>query len=89
MTIVAPTAMDVDEFLHVRRKILPKLVMGCELAVQYLRRKLARFGFIQNGDTRVEVQFVKMFPDKFQAETVQRAYVSKIESSKLLGPQVG
>ena len=59
-----------------------------KLFVQRFVGELAGFAFVEDGELRVEAEFVKMFAHEAQAKTVERADVRDVEARKLLLPEV-
>ena len=86
---VATAAVDLDQILDGEGKFIFAGVVRLKLFVQRLVGELAGFTFVQDGELRVEAEFVEMFADESQAKAVERADVRDVEKRELASGQSG
>ena len=85
---VAAAAVNLDQGLDCVGKLIFAGVVRLKLFVQRFVGELAGFAFVEDGELRVEAEFVKMLAHEAQAKTVERADVGDVEECKLARPVV-
>ena len=85
---IAAAAVDSDQVLHGEGKLILAGIVRVELFVQRFAGELAGLAFVEDGELRVEAEFVEMLAHEAQAKTVERADVRDVEERKLTRPVV-